>query len=63
MIRVDNRRITGTYEKTFFEQHGVLVHEIPFPDGDPPSTDVITEFLGVRSLFLASGNRRDLGEK
>jgi protein tyrosine phosphatase type 4A len=46
-IRAIVRTCESTYEKTFFEQHGVLVHEIPFPDGDPPSTDVITEFLGV----------------
>ena len=38
----------GTYSKDYFEENGVHVHEIPFPDGDPPSTEVIQEFLGVR---------------
>lgn len=41
------RTCESTYSKEFFEQNGVLVYEIPFPDGDPPSSDVISEFLGV----------------
>jgi len=41
------RTCESTYSKDYFEENGVHVHEIPFPDGDPPSTEVIQEFLGV----------------
>jgi protein tyrosine phosphatase type 4A len=47
------RTCESTYSKEFFEENGVLVHEIPFPDGDPPSDDVISEFLGVVDRVLA----------
>jgi protein tyrosine phosphatase type 4A len=41
------RTCESTYAKEFFEQQGVLVHEITLPDGDPPTKEIIIQFLDV----------------
>lgn len=47
------RTCESTYDKKFFEGNGVAVHEIQFPDGDPPEDDIISRWLEVVDQCLA----------
>lgn len=52
LVRVCER----TYDIAAFEERGVKVHEIQFPDGDPPEDSVIQRWLEVVDLSLKSKN-------
>ncbi|KAJ3004553.1 Protein tyrosine phosphatase type IVA 1 [Thoreauomyces humboldtii] len=41
-----------TYDKQTLVKKGITVHDWPFPDGDPPPSNIVTEFLDlVNSRF------------
>ncbi|KAI9101132.1 protein-tyrosine phosphatase-like protein [Phlyctochytrium arcticum] len=47
-----------TYEKKFMEEHNIKVHDWPFPDGDPPPSQIVTDFLNLVSARFGNPQKK-----
>lgn len=47
-----------SYDKTALEKEGITVHDWPFPDGDPPPTQIVNDFLSlVKTRFSSPSDK------
>ncbi|KNC96143.1 uncharacterized protein SPPG_08531 [Spizellomyces punctatus DAOM BR117] len=48
-----------TYDKKVLQEHGITVHDWPFPDGDPPPTSIVTDFLNLVNSRFGNKDKKE----